>query len=119
MQRFHLCLLIALTRAIGVANAQDGFVGIYADAQGTVACTTVPQWSGTTVFVVANLEGATASGITAAEFRIEVSNPSGWYFTYDPPTGTTVLGTLLDTDPYICRLEVGGFTAARKLVVMK
>jgi hypothetical protein len=85
--------------ATNAAHSDDGFVGIYADAQGT-PCTMVPQGSGTTLYVLAKVAGATASGITGAEFRIEVSNPAGWFLSYSPPTsGTTVLGQVLDLEP--------------------
>jgi hypothetical protein len=59
----------------------------------------VPAFTGTTLYVIAKTAGASANGISGAEFRIEVSNPTGWFFSYYPPSGSTPMGTILDTDP--------------------
>jgi len=52
-----------------MAQAGDGYIGIYADAAGTLPCMAVPPLSGTTLYVMAKLEGASAAGISGAEFR--------------------------------------------------
>jgi hypothetical protein len=52
------------------------------------------------VYVVGKLKGASAAGITGVEFRIEVSNPAGWTFTYSPPAGAAVvMGDPMDRNP--------------------
>jgi len=85
--------------AAALAQTNDGYVGIYSDSSGTLACTTVPQGTGKTLYVTAKTTGASANGITGAEFRIEVTNPSGWYLAYSAPTGALTLGTPLDLYP--------------------
>lgn len=77
----------------------NGFVGIYADAGATSPCTTVLAGTGAILYVVASLEGTTAGGVVGAEFRIEVSNPEGWFFSFSATQGTTAIGNVLDTDP--------------------
>ena len=77
----------------------NGYIGIYADAAGTAPCLNVLPYTAAVLHVIATCEGLTASGITGAEFRIEVSNPAGWWFTYNTPSPATVLGNPLDTSP--------------------
>ena len=103
MRRFLIalgwCFLFAAASAASALAQGNGFVGIYTDAGATTPCTTVPAGTGAILYVVATLEGATADGITGAEFRIEVSNPAGWFLSYASATGATALGNVLDTDP--------------------
>ena len=95
-----LVLLTVIGLGAGPLRAQgDGYIGIYADAAGTTPCTTVPPLSGTTLYVIAKLQGASASGISGAEFRIEVENPTGWSFNYTPPSAPVVIGNALDLYP--------------------
>src|SRR5262245_24546564 len=77
--------IVPILASESLAQTNDGYIGIYADAAGTLPCTTVPPLSGTTLYVIAKLEGASAGGISGAEFRIEVENPSGWQFSYTSP----------------------------------
>jgi subtilisin family serine protease len=86
--------------ASALAQTNNGYVGIYRDALGTQACATVPPYTSATLYVIAKTAGQSASGITGAEFRIEVTNPSGWYLSYTPPgTASVTLGNPIDTDP--------------------
>jgi len=90
--------LLAILASNAKAQTNDGYVGIYRDAAGLLPCATVPQQSGTTLYVIAKTAGASANGITGAEFRIEVTNPTGWFFSYTAPaTASLVLGNVLDT----------------------
>jgi len=80
------------------AQSGDGYVGVFGNAAGTQACTSVPQYTQTTLHIIAKTSGGSASGISGAEFRIEILNPAGWYFTYNAPSGGgVVLGNPLDT----------------------
>jgi subtilisin family serine protease len=92
--------LVPILVSSSLAQTGDGYVGIYADAAGTVPCTNIPNYTGTTLYVIAKTAGESANGITGAEFRIEVTDPSGWYLSYTPPgTASIVMGNPIDTDP--------------------
>ena len=95
---FTLCwALLAVFASSSVAQTDDGYIGIYNDSLGTVPCASVPPMTGTTLYVIAKTSGMTANGITGVEFRIEVTDPSGWSFTYTAPSGATGPGNPLDT----------------------
>jgi len=75
-----------------------GTIGVYADSAGTQLCATVDQFA--TLYVIAHVDGASASGITGAEFRIEVEHPSGWTFAYNaPPDADIRMGNPMGLDP--------------------
>jgi len=78
-----------------LAQTGDGYVGIYTDAAGTTPCTTVPPYSSTTLYVIANLEGASTAGISGVEFRIEVENPAGWWISYTAPAANIVIPVII------------------------
>jgi len=103
MSRTHAVFIIVAaflgTGMVSVAKAGDGYIGIYADSAGTLPCTTVPPWSGTTLYVIAKLEGESTTGISGVEFRIEVENPSGWWFSYNQPNIGITLGNAFDLQP--------------------
>ena len=89
-----------LANASALAQIGDGYVGVYADSLGTIACSHVAQMTGTTLYVIAKTAGASGNGIAGAEFRIEVTNAAGWYLSYTPPqTANIVLGNPIDLDP--------------------
>jgi hypothetical protein len=75
---------------------------VFADAEGTQCCATVPAFMPTTLYVVGFLAGQTAPGITGAEFRLEFSeNPAGAAaisFTADPSSAVAI-GNPLDFTP--------------------
>src|SRR5262249_5312876 len=94
----NCALLLATLTGKAFAQTGDGFVGVYRDSTGTEPCTTVAPYTATTLYVIAKTEGATENGITGAEFRIEVTSPTGWLLSYTPPSGASVvLGNPLDT----------------------
>ena len=92
----RVVLALALGLAAMPAAAHDGFIGVYGDAAGTQCCANIPGAS--TLYIIATTGGATSSGITGVEFRLEVTNPAGWFFVPSllPPT---VLGSVMDTQP--------------------
>ena len=96
-------LLLAIVPAIAasaLAQTGDGYVGIYRDSLGSMACASVPPYTGATLYVIGRTAGQSANGITGAEFRIEVTSPSGWYISYNPPAGANIVsGNPIDTDP--------------------
>jgi len=52
----------------------------------------------TTLYVIAKTGGRSTYGITAAEFRIEVTQPKGWMFSYTAPSGANIVaGDPVDT----------------------
>jgi FlgD Ig-like domain len=100
MKRSTLWLCAACVFTAAVASAQgNGFLGIYADPQGTTSCTNVAPDTRATLYVIATLGGETATGITGFEFRVEVSDPAGWFFWYTPPAETFPIGELFDVHP--------------------
>jgi len=77
-----------------------GSVGIFTDPEGTVPCATIQPGTFTTLYVVATTGGATANGITGTEFRIEVSNPTGWFLGFTPnPSFPITIGSPWDLAP--------------------
>src|SRR5262245_42121887 len=94
------CWLTLLPCGTALAQEGNGYVGVFGDATGTIRCMQAPPGIPTTLYVVAKTAGATANGITGAEFRIEFQNPSGYYLTYSAPTGSTVLGDPLSSTGY-------------------
>ena len=90
---------ILLIACVGLADAHDGYVGIYADSNGTAPCVTIPPLQARLLYVLAKLDGTSANGITGAEFRIEVENPDGWMFSYYPPPAQILVGNPVDLDP--------------------
>ena len=67
--------VVFYTAAASFVQVGDGFVGVYSDTAGTLACASVPQYANTTLYVIAKPAGATSNGITGAEFCTEVTNP--------------------------------------------
>jgi hypothetical protein len=95
-----LCALVPTALPTASALADDGYVGIYSDSLGSSPCTVVEQYSGTTLYVIAKTVGGSEDGIRGAEFRIEVTNPSGWILSYTPTSAANVvLGNPIDTEP--------------------
>ena len=88
---------ISLVAGAAAAQPTNGYVGIYSDSAGTQPCATVAPMSGGLLYVIATLEGNSASGITGAEFRIEVSDPDGWWMVYLPIDADVLFGDPLDT----------------------
>ena len=91
--------LVIIFASSSLAQTGDGYIGIYSDALGTIPCVSVPPQTATTLYVIAKTSGMTASGISGAEFRIEVENPAGWSITYTPPAADIVIGNALDLYP--------------------
>lgn len=74
-------------------------LGIFADLAGTQRVLCAPPFAATTLHLAATTGTATASGITKAEFRIEVTNPTGYLFSYTPPVDAFVTGNAFDLTP--------------------
>ncbi len=77
---------LALLAAPSLLLAQNGTIGIYADPEGTSTRIIVEPGVPTTIYVLAHLEGETASGIDQAEFRI-AGLPASYFvlpLTYPP-----------------------------------
>jgi len=82
----------------GSKGLLSGFLGVYGDAAGTQCC--VGPFTGeTTLYLIATTGGWASYGITGVEFRIQVSNPGGYAFSYTPPVGATCSGNPIDDTP--------------------
>ena len=93
-------LIACLASAAGAQRGpSNGFIGVYSDPAGTICCFNAAPGGQTTLYLIAVTNGATGSGITGAEFRVEVSAPAGYFFGYTAPAGTTTLGDPMDTTP--------------------
>jgi hypothetical protein len=66
---FAVCSLVLTSAAL----AQDGSIGVYLDSAGTI-CDGSTGGSALNGSIWVNLAGATASGITGAEFRVDNTN---------------------------------------------
>jgi hypothetical protein len=93
------CVLTAGSSA--VADVGDGSIGVYLDAAGTQCSGTI---TGTVIGSVwMNLAGASASGVSGVEFRIDNSNAAAYSvsFVADPAT-TIVIG-----NPFFAGVNMG------------
>ena len=90
-----LGLVLACALALpGVASAQsDGLLGIYFDRDATRCTGSVGSGSTTTMYVVLIGDGATSSGTTGAEFRIEKSGAQSYFFLSETGFGNLQLGS--------------------------
>jgi hypothetical protein len=77
-------------------GGEPGFLGIYADPEGTQPCATIHAGTVGNLYVVAT---APQGGFTGAEFSIQVTNPEGYILLYVPPEGAIVFGDPLDRTP--------------------
>jgi hypothetical protein len=74
--------------------ANNGSIGVYFDPDGTTCSGTATVGVPLTLYVNANLAGATGDGIISAEFRV-AGMPAGWFITVTPSPGSNVaLGNL-------------------------
>jgi len=86
--------VIACTMILaGQGWAADGSIAAYTDAAGT-QCEANHGGGAMTGSVWANLAGATAGGITGAEFRIDNSNNSAYWASFDPEPGAVYIGNM-------------------------
>jgi len=112
------CTLAAGSNA--AADVGDGSIGVYLDAAGTVCSGPV---SGTVIGSVwMNLAGATTTGVTGAEFRIDNSNNGAFHMSFqaDPAVVITI------GDPFLvgcnvawgtCQTGTGGRIKIGSLVI--
>jgi sugar lactone lactonase YvrE len=63
------------------------YLGIFADSAGTQSGLCVTSPGSTTLHLVATTGTTTEFGVTGAEFSIQVTNPTGYNFSYTPPAG--------------------------------
>lgn len=77
---FVFLALAAAVMSPGATWAQNGVLGIYADRNGDACSAALGAGRVTTLYVVFLPRGATMSGITGAEFRIDTSGASSYLF---------------------------------------
>jgi hypothetical protein len=79
---------------------QNGTIAVSASAGNVDGCIAAPPFTAVGATVVALLDGTSATGITGADFRIELSNPAGYLFQWTPSAALNVtLGSPLDETP--------------------
>ena len=69
---FSIRALIAPTLAASPGMAGDGTIGIFANPEGTLTSANVACGGAITLYVYAFLDGATAGGLTGAEYSVVV-----------------------------------------------
>jgi hypothetical protein len=106
MKKLTLIATVALVAGLVSASfaqyPHNGSIGVYADAAGTQCCITAAPFTPTTAYVISNLAGLTASGVTGAEFRIEFNPaPSPSYLVSWTANGSlsVALGSPIDDTP--------------------
>ncbi len=72
------------------AAATSPSLGLFADAAGTQTCATLAPGTLTTLFLYAFPRGDVADGISGVEFRIVVTHPAGYLFSYTAPAGAAL-----------------------------
>jgi hypothetical protein len=94
-------LVAGLVSASFAQYPHNGYIGVYADAAGTQCCITAPGYTPTTAYVMSTLSDSTASGVTGAEFRIEVSPaPTAYILQWNANGNLNVsLGNPIDDTP--------------------
>ena len=93
--------LLAATAASAQPYPSNGTLGIYNDAAGSSCCLQAPAGVPTLAYVLMTLGGQTATGISGAEFRIEISAPAGYFFIWNGNAAAfnTILGSPIDDTP--------------------
>jgi hypothetical protein len=94
MSKNQLTILVAACALIAAPAVQagDGSIGVYLDAAGTQCEGTVSPGTPVVGSIYANLAGATTTGITGAEFRIDPSNSSNYFFSFSEAPGCFLVG---------------------------
>ena len=88
---FAMVVMSAWAGVAPVAAAGNGLIGIFTDLTATQTSATFAIGVPRTLYIVARLEGETASGIAGAEFRVD-GLPAGWmaYVTPAPEANVTL-----------------------------
>ncbi len=88
----------ALLGSAAAAPPSNGYIGAFGDAAGTACCVTLNAAGNGRLYVFAVTGGASAAGITGAEFKVSVEPAApGVNFTWNPAVGVTVSnGNLMD-----------------------
>ena len=110
-----LGLLACALTLPGVASASDGLLGIYFDRDASRCTGSVGSGSTITMYVVLIGEGATSSGITQAEFRIEKTGAQSYYFLSETGFGNLQLGSAFEAGTNIA---FAGCQSGRTIPVM-
>src|SRR5262245_63703635 len=66
-------------------TTDTSFIGVFADAAGTMPCLDVPRGEAREFPVPAVLSGGGAAGFAGVEFRMEDAHPDGHELVYSPP----------------------------------
>jgi hypothetical protein len=87
-----MSMMVAVAGLLSLAalpsGASDGEIDIFGDANATVTNVSIPCGETAMLWVYAFLEGASASGLTSAEYAVEVDGPGGFLFVGEQPNPT-------------------------------
>jgi len=87
----------ALAGSAAAAPPSNGYIGAFGDVAGTVCCISTNASGNGHVYVFAVTGGASAAGITGAEFKVSVEPAApGATFSWNPASGTTSNGAPMD-----------------------
>src|SRR5215813_4093132 len=90
-------LLLLLAPA---ASARDGSIGLFFDPSGRKCADAIPCSGSGTLYIYAILEGASARGITGAEYSINIGSDGGadrgWTFNESFPGDAVAIGRAFD-----------------------
>jgi hypothetical protein len=104
--------MACLSLAAAPAMAANGNILITFDQAGALCQQTLGMGGMTTAYVYALLQGASGSGITGAEYRIDVGDDgnadAGWLFSesFDPAATTIGSGAITPADPALRGINV-------------
>lgn len=100
---------------IAAAQPSDGLLGIYFDRDAQRCTGSVPSGSSTILYVVLVGDGATSSGLTGAEFRIETTDARSYVLHSETGFGNVQLGSALADG---VNISFTGCQSARTVPVM-
>lgn len=93
--------VLAATAASAQPYPSNGTIGIYADGAGASCAIQAAAGVPALAHVLMTLGGETATGITGAEFRIEIGAPAGYFFIWNGNGAlfNTIIGSPIDDTP--------------------
>lgn len=89
-----VCAAACLLAAGTAVQAADGSIAVYVDDAGT-QCEGIHGGGIMTGSIWMNLAGATASGITGTEFRVDNSDGASYFVNFDAVPGSVYIGNIM------------------------
>jgi hypothetical protein len=88
-------------------QAQSTTIVLSADEHALRACSSIAHGTSAFLYLWAQRETGPGTPVAGVSFRLEVTDPDGWTVLYAPPTGSTLLGRVVDRHPGPDDEEVG------------